>query len=82
MRFLLVSAALILSACSETPIEEQNETEMAETEKEIAAEAKSIEEAADEAVKVLEEEIEAELQDDGITSSEPAPAPTDNDEGE
>lgn len=72
MRFLLITASLALAACSETPAENRNKAETAETEKQIEAEAKSLEAAADEAVKALEEEIEAELLDDGISAT-PAP---------
>jgi len=78
MKPILSFTALIiaLSACSETPIREQSEEEVVEIEKQIEADAKSLEEAADEAVKVLESEIEAELKSEGIGAPTEIPAET------
>lgn len=63
---LLMPVALALAACSETPVEEQGDEAIAETEKQIQEEAQSLEEAADEAVKLLEQDIDAQLAADGI----------------
>lgn len=52
---------LLLLGCSETPIEEQDDAAAAEIEKQIEGDAKSLEEAAAEAVNVLETEIEDDL---------------------
>tara|TARA_R110002033_G_scaffold89424_6_gene139583 strand:- start:104 stop:352 length:249 start_codon:yes stop_codon:yes gene_type:complete len=62
----LVLTALLLAACSETPVEEKGDEAIAEMESQIEEEAKSLEEAADEAVKALAEDIDAELAADGI----------------
>lgn len=69
---LLGLGALLLAACSETPMEEKGDAAIAEMEAEIEEDARSLEEAADEAAKVMAEEIDAELAADGIT----APAAT------
>ena len=63
---LLTASALLLSACSETPVEEKGDEAIAEMEAQIEEDAKSLEEAADEAVKALAEDIDAELAADGI----------------
>ena len=68
--FPLLLAATV-AACSETPIEEQGEEAVAEMEGLIDREAQSLEQAADEAVKALASEIDAELADDGIAAPEP-----------
>ncbi len=70
---LLAASALLLSACSETPVEEKGDEAVAEMEKQIEQDAQSLEEAADEAVKAMAEDIDAELAADGIAG--PAPAP-------
>lgn len=70
----LLCLLLLLVACSETPIAEQGDEEIIEMEKQIDAEAQTLEEAAEEAVNILEEEIDAELADDGVS------APTFDDE--
>ncbi|WP_339690776.1 hypothetical protein [uncultured Parasphingorhabdus sp.] len=70
---LLTVSALLLSACSETPVEEKGDEAIAEMEKEIEQDAQSLEEAADEAVKAMAEDIDAELAADGIAG--PAAAP-------
>lgn len=76
---LLVPLTLV-AACSETNLDDLDAEEIAETEKQVEAEAKSLEEAADEAVKILESEIQAELDDEiDIVQSELAePEPTDD----
>ncbi len=74
--------AIALSACSETPIEEQGEDAIAELDRQIERDANSLEEAADEAVQALEAEIAAELEDDGITAPETGPPEDDSEEGE
>ena len=66
IRNILVPALVMLAACSETPIEEQGEEAIAEQEIQIQEDAQSLEEAADAAVKALEEDIDAELAADGI----------------
>ena len=66
IRHILMPALLMLTACSETPIEEQGEEAIAEQEIQIQEDAQSLEEAADAAVKALEEDIDAELAADGI----------------
>jgi hypothetical protein len=67
---ILMPLALALTACSETPVEEQGDEAIAEMENEIQEDAQSLEEAADAAVKALEEEIDAQLVDDGIGTPE------------
>jgi hypothetical protein len=62
----LVPALLMLAACSEAPMEERGEEAIAELEKQIEDDAQSLELAADEAVKALAEDIDAELAADGI----------------
>ncbi|QJB68206.1 hypothetical protein [Parasphingorhabdus halotolerans] len=65
-----------VSACSETPIEEHGGEAAAEMEQQIEAEAKTLEQAADEAVEILDAEIEAELEDEGVGKpAEPVAAP-------
>ncbi len=66
---LLASVLFILTACSEGPVEEQGEEALLEIENQIEGDAKSLEEAADEAVKVLQSEIEQDLAADGFTRS-------------
>lgn len=70
IRNLAVPIALVLASCSETPVEEQGDEAIAEMETRIQEDAQSLEEAADEAVKVLAEDIDAELAADGFV--EPA----------
>jgi len=70
MRYLvLLSAGALLVSCSETPLEEQSDVERSETDKQVEADAQSLEEAADKAVKVLEKEIEAELAEEGMAET-------------
>lgn len=76
-RNALVPAMLILAACSESPIEDQGEAAIAEQENSIEKDAQSLEEAADEAVKALAEDIDAELAADGIGGVEPKQLPKD-----
>lgn len=75
IRNILVPALLILAACSETPIEEQGEEAIAEQEIQIQEDAQSLEKAADEAVRALEKDIDAELAADGIGGPEPKQLP-------
>lgn len=63
---ILVPIVMILAACSQTPVEEQGDEAIAEHEIQIQEDAKSLEEAADAAVRALEEDIEAELAADGF----------------
>ncbi len=72
---ILVPALLVVAACSETPVEEQGEEAIAEREIEIEEDARSLEEAADEAVRALEEDIDAELAAEGIGGPEPMQLP-------
>ena len=72
---IIAPALVILAACSETPIEDQGEEAIAEMETEIEEDAQSLEEAADEAVKTLAEDIDAQLADDGIGGAEPKQLP-------
>lgn len=74
-RHLILPLALLLAACSETPVEEMGDEAIAEMEREIQEDAQSLEEAADAAVKVLEEEIDAQLADDGIGAPEAVSLP-------
>lgn len=64
---------LMLGACSESPIEDQGEEAIAELEREIEEDAQSLEEAADEAVKALAEDIDSQLVADGV-SAPPGPS--------
>lgn len=67
---LLALSVLVLSACSDAPLEDQGEEEVAAIEKQIEGDAKSLEAAADEAVRELKSEIETDLSADGVASSE------------
>jgi len=77
---LLMPVTLALAACSETPVEEQGDEAIAERETQIQEEAQSLEEAADDAVKALEEDIDAQMAADGIgaPAAEPVTAATEN----
>ena len=74
--YLLLPLVAILAACSETPVEEKGEEALAEHEVQIEEDAASLEEAADQAVKALEEDIDAELAADGIADPATQPAPS------
>ncbi|WP_321323721.1 hypothetical protein [uncultured Parasphingorhabdus sp.] len=63
---LLGLSLLLLAACSETPMEEQGDEAIAEMEAEIEEDARSLEEAAAEAARVMAEDIDAELAADGV----------------
>ncbi len=66
IRCLLVPAVLLLASCSETPVEEKGDAAIAEHEVEIEEDALSLEQAADKAVRIMEEDIDAKLAADGI----------------
>ncbi len=68
-RTLIGLSVLLLAACSETPVEEKGDEAIAEMEAEIEEDAKSLEEAADEAVKALAEDIDAEMAAEGISAT-------------
>lgn len=72
---VLLLCAFGLSACSETPLEERDEAEIADTEKQIETDALSLEQAADEAVKILEADLAAELPDPDL-NIEAVPPPS------
>lgn len=55
-----------LVGCSETNLDDLDEGELDEIESQVEKDATSLTEAADEAVKLLEEEIQSELDSDGI----------------
>lgn len=76
----LALTALLLAGCSETPVEEKGDAAIAEMDTQIEQEAQSLEEAADEAVKALAEDIDAELAADGIAdpAAETPPETTKN----
>ncbi|MEO9469164.1 hypothetical protein [Parasphingorhabdus sp.] len=74
-RFPVCLLAIAITACSETPIEEQGPEAIAEMEKQIESDALSLEQAADEAVKILEEDIADDLAAEGITTEQPEPIP-------
>jgi len=74
---ILVPVALMLAGCSETPVEEKGDEAIAEHEQQIKEDAQSLEQAADEAVKAMEEDIDAELAADGIGDPAAQPAPAD-----
>lgn len=82
MRRLSLFASLsILAACSEAPLDDQNEETAVQIEKQIEGDAKSLEEAADAAVKVLESEIDENLEADGFVRPVPTvPTTTQNQE--
>lgn len=65
---LLVIGFVVLSGCSDAPLEDQGEEEVIAIEKQIEGDAKSLEAAADEAVKELKSEIETDLSADGVAS--------------
>ena len=68
-RIALVLLPISLVACSETEVDQEDEAAVAKVVKEIEQEAKSLEEAADEAVNILDAEIQAELESEGIVES-------------
>ncbi|MEL6875441.1 MAG: hypothetical protein AAGM33_08160 [Pseudomonadota bacterium] len=72
-RMILIAAMMLVTSCSETPIEEQGEEAIAEMEKQIEEDARSLEAAAAEAVTILEEDIAEELEADGIGAPDEAP---------
>jgi hypothetical protein len=80
IRALLLPAIVLLAACSETPVEDMGEEAIAAHEQQIEEDALSLEQAADKAVKALEEDIDAELNAEGIgaPAAVPAPANTEN----
>ncbi|SIN98034.1 hypothetical protein SAMN02745824_2518 [Parasphingorhabdus marina DSM 22363] len=69
----IIPAIILLASCSETPIEEQGEEAIAEMERQIEQDARSLEEAAAEAVQALEQDIADELEADGIGAPDAAP---------
>tara|TARA_R110000824_G_scaffold179703_2_gene359989 strand:- start:800 stop:1051 length:252 start_codon:yes stop_codon:yes gene_type:complete len=71
---ILIPVALVLAGCSETPVEEKGDEAIAEHEQQIQEEAQSLEKAADEAVRALEEDVDAELAADGIGDPADQPA--------
>ena len=73
-RHLLVPLVVLVAACSETPVEEQGEEAVAEREMQIEEDALSLEEAADEAVKALEADIDSQLAAEGIRAPSAGPA--------
>ena len=73
-RHLLVPLVVLVAACSETPVEEQGEEAVAEREMQIEEDALSLEEAADEAVKALEADIDSQLAAEGIRAPSAEPA--------
>ncbi len=72
----------LATGCSETNLDDLDQGGLDEIEKQVEEDAQSLEEAADEAVKVLEQEVSAELDDDGVNTSVPSPTPTDVQEAE
>ena len=78
---ILVPVALTLAGCSETPVEEKGDEAIAEHEQQIQEDAQSLVQAADEAVRATEEDIDAELAADGIgdpAAQPPAPPEPEN----
>ena len=77
---VLIPVALVLGGCSETPVEEKGDEAIAAHEQQIQEDAKSLEQAADEAVKAMEEDIDAQLAADGIAdpSMRTTPVETEN----
>lgn len=78
---VLVPVALMLAGCSETPVEEKGDEAIAEHEQQIHKDAQSLVQAADEAVRAMEEDIGAELAADGIgdpAAQPPAPPEAEN----
>ena len=73
---ILVPVALTLSGCSETPVEEKGDEAIAAHEQQIHEDARSLEQAADEAVKAMEEDIDAQLAADGVAGPAAQPGPT------
>ncbi|GAB5489445.1 MAG: hypothetical protein Pars2KO_30150 [Parasphingorhabdus sp.] len=70
---LILLFATFLGACSETDLDILDKAELEEVEKQVETSAQSLEEAADEAVKVLEEEIQLSLDEDGIGTDQQGP---------
>lgn len=73
--FFILAPIVLCMGCSETNLDELDDDEIAETEKEVEADAQSLEEAADEAVKVLQAEIQTELDNEGVGAVQAAPEP-------
>ncbi len=71
----LLAPLSLATGCSETNMDDLNEDELTEIEAEVEVNAKTLEEAADEAVKVLEQDIETELDEDnfGVPTESPSP---------
>ena len=63
---LFILTFALVAGCSETNLDDLGDSELDEIENQIEEDAKSLTEAADEAVKLLEEEVQSELDADGI----------------
>ncbi|MEH6756623.1 MAG: hypothetical protein V7676_03835 [Parasphingorhabdus sp.] len=63
-KFTPFACLAMLAACSDVPMEEQNEGATIAVEQQIEGDAKSLEAAADEAVKVLKSEMKDNLESD------------------
>lgn len=70
----------LLAACSETNLDDLNDGELEEIEKQVEEDAKSLIEAADEAVIAMEEDIQAELNADGVGVITDTPSATETEE--
>ena len=78
----LFLSLIIITACSDAPVEEQRAGTEAAIEKQIEGDAKSLEAAADEAVNVLQSKIEKELEADGVLEPVATQEQTDHEQTE
>ncbi len=77
--FIILPIAM-MTACSDPNLSDLDEGELKDIERQVEEGAKSLTDAADEAVKVLEEEVQAELDEDGIGANTESPAPASKEE--
>lgn len=79
---IMILSIAMMTACSEPDLSDLDEGELEDIERQVEADAKSLADAADEAVKVLEEEVQAELDEDGIGANTEPPTPTSAEESD
>lgn len=79
---IMILSIAMMTACSEPDLSDMDEEELEDIERQVEADAKSLADAADEAVKVLEEEVQAELDEDGIGANTESPTPTSAEESD
>lgn len=68
--YLSIFPLVMVAGCSETNLDDLDNQELEQIENQVTEDAQSLTEAADEAVKLLEEEIQSELDADGVGAIE------------